>query len=91
METILVVNAGSSSVKFQIFGIEDAGALQRLIRGQVDGIGSRPRLAAEAYDKSSLIDSTHASNKVPDVPAAKHAAALLRERTEGRATGARMA
>ena len=48
METILVVNAGSSSVKFQIFGIEDAGALQRLIRGQVDGIGSRPRLAAAA-------------------------------------------
>jgi acetate kinase len=36
MDAILVVNAGSSSVKFQIFGIEKAGALRRLIKGQLD-------------------------------------------------------
>ena len=70
MDTILVVNAGSSSVKFQVFGIEGTGALQRLIKGQIDGIGTRPRLAAQASDKSSLIDQTYAPDKVPDVPAA---------------------
>jgi acetate kinase len=42
MDTILVVNAGSSSVKFQIFTVEGEGRLQRQIRGQIDGIGSRP-------------------------------------------------
>src|SRR5258707_7647751 len=68
MDALLVVNAGSSSVKFQIFGIE-GGAPRRLIKGQIDGIGTRPRLAAEANDKS-LIDRTYASDKVPDVPAA---------------------
>ncbi len=70
MDAILVVNAGSSSVKFQIFGNEEAGALPRLIKGQIDGIGTRPRLSAEGSDRSSLIDRTYASDKVPDVPAA---------------------
>ena len=70
MDTILVVNAGSSSVKFQLFGIEGPGALQRMIKGQIDGIGTRPRLAAFASDKSPLIDQTYQADKVPDVPAA---------------------
>jgi acetate kinase len=70
MDAILVVNAGSSSVKFQIFSNEEAGALPRLIKGQIDGIGTRPRLSAEGRDRSSLIDRTYASDKVPDLPAA---------------------
>jgi acetate kinase len=70
MDAILVVNAGSSSVKFQIFGIEKADALRRLIKGQLDGIGTRPRLSAERSDRSSLIDKTYASNEIADVPAA---------------------
>jgi acetate kinase len=69
MDAILVVNAGSSSVKFQIFGIE-AAAPRRLIKGQLDGIGTRPRLSAAAGDKSSLIDKTYAPGEVADVPAA---------------------
>jgi acetate kinase len=70
MDTILVVNAGSSSVKFQAFGVEGRGALQRLIKGQVDGIGTKPRLVAEASDRSSLIDKTYAADMIADVPAA---------------------
>jgi acetate kinase len=70
MDAILVVNAGSSSVKFQIFGVERDGALRRLIKGQLDGIGTRPRLSAESSDKSSLIDRTYAPGEVADVPAA---------------------
>jgi acetate kinase len=70
MDTILVVNAGSSSVKFQVFSVELNGALPRLIKGQIDGIGTKPRLVAEASDKSSLIDKTYAPDTIPDVPAA---------------------
>src|SRR5262249_159338 len=46
MDTILVVNAGSSSVKFQVFAVDGDGRLVRQIKGQMDGIGSRPRLRA---------------------------------------------
>ena len=70
MDAILVVNAGSSSVKFQAFGIEGAGVLQRLIKGQIDGIGTRPRLSAQARDKASLVDQSYAPDRIPDVPAA---------------------
>ena len=80
MDTILVVNAGSSSVKFQIFGIEDAREIKRLVKGQIDGIGTQPRLAAQANDKSSLIDRSYEPQQVADVPAAISAVAeWLRE------------
>jgi acetate kinase len=39
---ILVLNAGSSSLKFAVFD----GGLRLIIKGQVSGIGSRPRLEA---------------------------------------------
>jgi acetate kinase len=40
--TLLVLNAGSSSIKFQLFAAEPE--LRRLHRGQLDGIGVKPRL-----------------------------------------------
>jgi acetate kinase len=70
MDVILVVNAGSSSVKFQIFGVGENSAIERRIKGQIDGISARPRLTAEAADKSSLVDKTYAPNEVSDLPAA---------------------
>jgi acetate kinase len=80
MDTILVVNAGSSSVKFQVFGTDGQGALDRLIKGQMDGIGTRPRLRAQAADKTTLIDQTYAPERVSDPRAAlETAAAWLRE------------
>lgn len=42
-ETILVLNAGSSSVKFQLFGLE-GGQPQRRLRGLLEGVGATPRL-----------------------------------------------
>jgi acetate kinase len=42
--TILVVNAGSSSLKFSLFRLDAASALQLAARGLIEGIGSRPRL-----------------------------------------------
>jgi acetate kinase len=73
MDTILVVNAGSSSVKFQAFAAEGSEP-RRLIKGQVDGIGVRPRLRAEAADKTPLIDQAYAPEQMKDVAAALRAA-----------------
>jgi acetate kinase len=70
MDTILVVNAGSSSVKFQIFSVEGEGKLRRLIKGQMDGIGSRPRLRASGADADALADRVYPIEAVPDLPAA---------------------
>jgi len=70
MDTILVVNAGSSSVKFQIFSVEGEGKLRRLIKGQMDGIGSRPRLRASGADSDPLVDRAYSIESVPDVPTA---------------------
>ena len=70
MDTILVVNAGSSSVKFQIFSVEGEGKLRRLIKGQMDGIGSRPRLRASGADNDAMADRVYPIEAVPDVPAA---------------------
>ena len=80
METILVVNAGSSSVKFQIFAVAAEGVLTRRVKGQMDGIGSRPRLRASGSEGGTLIDRTYAVGEVADVPAALSVAgAWLRE------------
>src|SRR3974377_2184321 len=69
MDTVLVVNAGSSSVKFQVFeGGEKT--LVRLIKGQMDGVGTHPRLRAETGDKKPLVDQSYAPEKVPDGKAA---------------------
>ena len=70
MESVLVVNAGSSSVKFQIFKIQGSRGPQRVIKGQIDGIGTRPRLHAETHDGSPLIDKTYAPRDIADVPSA---------------------
>ncbi|MEK1860757.1 MAG: acetate/propionate family kinase [Rhizobium leguminosarum] len=69
MDAILVVNAGSSSLKFQIFEIADTGPNCR-IRGQIDGIGVRPRLAASAADGTVLVDRRYAPEVVDHLPAA---------------------
>lgn len=79
MDTILVVNAGSSSVKFQVFAIE-GDALKRLVKGQVEGIRTRPKLRAAGADGRSLIEQTYAPEQVPDVAAAlRTAGAWLRD------------
>jgi len=70
MDTVLVVNAGSSSVKFQLYGTAGAGGLERLLKGQMDGIGVRARLRASDADGKALIDQSYTVQEVPDLPAA---------------------
>ncbi|MGY2806366.1 acetate/propionate family kinase [Bradyrhizobium sp. USDA 4506] len=80
MDTILVVNAGSSSVKFQVFAVEGEGRLRRQLKGQMDGIGSRPRLRANGSRGEPLADRGYPIETVADVPAAMSVAgAWLRD------------
>jgi len=80
MDTILVVNAGSSSVKFQVFAAGRRGDPERQIKGQIDGIGARPRLRASAANGDTLIDRELGAEEVSTVPVALQAAgAWLRD------------
>ncbi|TMJ04538.1 MAG: acetate/propionate family kinase [Alphaproteobacteria bacterium] len=82
MDAILVVNAGSSSVKFQVFAVRGDAGLDRLIKGELDGIGSRPRLRARDGNNKLLVDQTHPSESIPDVVTAMRiAGAWLKDST----------
>src|SRR5262245_33789423 len=81
MDPILVVNAGSSSVKFQVFAIEGASELNLQIKGQIDGIGTRPRLRALAPGGLEIVDQHFDPAQIPDVTAAlQTSGSWLRER-----------
>ena len=69
-ETILVINAGSSSIKFQLFAVGADDQLQRRFRGQIEGVGTRPRLLAKDIEGKILVDEALLASEVNDVPAA---------------------
>jgi acetate kinase len=67
-DTILVLNAGSSSIKFQLFGVGEGDDLTRLLRGQIEGIGTaRPRLAAKDAEGRQAVDRQVAPQEAADV------------------------
>src|SRR5215510_4012852 len=79
-ETILVLNAGSSSIKFQLFGVGPDARLERRVKGQMEGIGSRPRLVAKDAEGAQLIDRTWSTAEAGSVAAAlDKVIAFLRE------------
>ena len=70
MDAILVVNAGSSSIKFSMYAVKDGTDLALVSKGQIDGIGSAPRLRAVDGRGAQLVDQSFGAGQVPDVPAA---------------------
>ncbi len=74
-DTILVLNAGSSSIKFQLFAIEE-GALSRLFKGQVEVIGAKPRLTAKDAEGAPLVETAFEPSEVANLPSAL---AILRD------------
>jgi acetate kinase len=48
-DAIVVLNAGSSSIKFSVF-VRSNGGLDQVIRGQVDGLFTSPRFVAKGTD-----------------------------------------
>lgn len=57
-DAILVVNAGSSSIKFCLF--EAAGVLPLVYRGEIDGIGVHPRFAVRDATGRAVADAAPA-------------------------------
>jgi len=54
-DVLLVVNAGSSSIKFSVYAVASGAApLQLRYRGMVDGLGARPRFAARGASGEEL-------------------------------------
>jgi len=53
---ILVINAGSSSIKFSLFNTVDRNALEPIAKGQVEGIGVRPRFIAKEPTGAVLME-----------------------------------
>ena len=64
--SILVINAGSSSLKFSVFHLGGKGPLTLAVRGQVDGLGSMPRLVAKDGTGKKLIEKKLAVHEAKD-------------------------
>jgi acetate kinase len=69
-ETLLVVNAGSSSIKFQLFRVLPGDRLDLQLKGQMEGIGTHPCLTAKDATGKVLIDQAYAPGAVGNVPQA---------------------
>ena len=66
-ETILVVNAGSSSIKFQVFSVTSFGEIRRCLKGQVDGVGVRPRLLVAGSKDDTLLGESWPASEVDSI------------------------
>lgn len=61
-DRILVINAGSSSLKFSLFRTAGAGGdPEPIAGGQIEGIGVRPRFLAKSAAGDELVDITYAA------------------------------
>jgi acetate kinase len=65
-QVLLVLNAGSSSIKFSVFEVGERSALALLYRGEADGLGARPRFAARDGAGSRLADEPLAAGATHD-------------------------
>lgn len=66
---VLAVNAGSSSIKFQLFAASGP-ALERRVSGLFDGIGSHPRLVIKNGDGRVLAQEDFTQAEITSVEAA---------------------
>lgn len=66
--TVLVVNAGSSSVKFQLFERLPGDELELEFKGQMEGIGTRPRLQAKSAVGKVLVEASYQPGLLDDLP-----------------------
>lgn len=80
--TILVVNAGSSSVKFRVYAVESGLSLRQIVKGDIDGIGVRPCLSATGFSGKPLVDQTYMAAEVPDVTTAMRIAGQWLRQTQ---------
>ena len=58
-EAIVVLNAGSSSLKFSVFDVEGE-RLGLVLRGQIEGLGTSPRFKAKDSQGSTIAEASPA-------------------------------
>ena len=63
-DIVIVVNAGSSSLKFSVYAAEEAPEL--LYKGQMDGVATRPRLVVQGADGAAAIDKRYSAAEIDD-------------------------
>ena len=78
--TLLVINSGSSSVKFAAYDVEFDSALTRLVNGKIDGIDSAPRLQVWGHDGAVLQDRAISVSADPDLSPQEEAFTQLFDR-----------
>ena len=74
MKGLLILNAGSSSLKFALYAIEPDLAGTPALSGQIEGIGSHPRLRAGAASGERF--SSDVPHPPGDDPDGHHQSAL---------------
>lgn len=76
----LVLNAGSSSLKFQVFEAEEAAAPRRIYRGLFDGLGGAPRFVVKDDAGAVMTEQSWTeSDRFGHEQALGHLATWLRE------------
>jgi len=75
---VLVLNAGSSSLKFCVYQPHDKKELKLVSRGQIDGIGTMPRLKAEDGTGNQIANDKIESSIKDGYQAIAHLATWLR-------------
>jgi acetate kinase len=82
-QAIVVLNAGSSSVKFSVF-FHNGGALELRLRGQIEALFSEPHFVAKAAAGATVSEkSWPAGTKLGHDGALAHLFEFLRERARG--------
>ena len=82
-DAILVLNAGSSSIKFLLFAERD-GALHPVVRGQIEGLHTHPRFAARDADGALLAEKSWGEGmSIGHDGAVAHLADFLRGQGDG--------
>lgn len=80
MTHILTLNAGSSSIKFALF---EADSLDERVRGQVEGIGTKPHLSARIADAEKTEQDLDAAEVSDHASALVAILALMDDRFSG--------
>ena len=65
---VIVLNAGSSSLKFSIYRRPESEAWRLESRGQIEGIGTSPRFSAKDGSGTRLVDNELDKEKVGVMP-----------------------
>ena len=80
---LLVLNAGSSSLKFRVFARPRKGTLDLEARGQIEGLGTSPRLTVKDAQGKTLTDEALDAGLKNGGPAVEVLATWLRSKFGG--------